>query len=236
LVSFAQEEAVELGLTLGDTVTVNILGRDITATIASLRNVDFSTGGIGFVMVMSPQPVSAAPHTHIATVYAEQAAEGAILRDLSNMFPNITAIRVREAAERVTEAFSTMATATSYAALATLLTGFVVLIGAAAAGERARVFESAVMKTLGASRARILTSFALRAALMGAAAGVVALGAGALASWGVMTLVMESSYVFEPLSAIGVILGGVFATLAAGLIFALRPLAARPASVLRAQE
>ena len=236
LVSFAQEEAVELGLTLGDTVTVNILGRDITATIASFRNVDFSTGGIGFVMVMSPQPVSAAPHTHIATVYAEQAAEGAILRDLSNMFPNITAIRVREAAERVTEAFSTMATATSYAALATLITGFVVLIGAAAAGERARVFESAVMKTLGASRARILTSFALRAALMGAAAGVVALGAGALASWGVMTLVMETSYVFEPLSAIGVIAGGVFATLAAGLIFALRPLAARPASVLRAQE
>jgi putative ABC transport system permease protein len=236
LVSFAQEEAVELGLNLGDTVTVNILGRDITATIASFRNVDFSTGGIGFVMVMSPQPVSAAPHTHIATVYAEQAAEGAILRDLSNMFPNITAIRVREAAERVTEAFSTMATATSYAALATLITGFVVLIGAAAAGERARVFESAVMKTLGASRARILTSFALRAALMGAAAGIVALGAGALASWGVMTLVMETSYVFEPLSAIGVILGGVFATLLAGLIFALRPLAARPASVLRAQD
>lgn len=236
LVSFAQEEAAELGLSLGDTVTVNILGRDITATIASLRNVDFSTGGIGFVMVMSPQPIASAPHTHIATVYAEAAAEGAILRDLSNMFPNITAIRVREAAERVTEAFSTMATATSYAALATLVTGFVVLIGAAAAGERARVFESAVMKTLGASRARILTSFALRAAMMGAAAGVVALAAGALASWGVMTLVMESRYVFEPLSAIGVIVGGVLATLIAGLTFALRPLAARPASVLRAQE
>ena len=98
LVSFAQEEADELGLTLGDTVTVNVLGRDITATIASLREVDFSTGGIGFVMVMSPTPISAAPHTHIATVYATQAAEGAILRDVSNMFPNITAIRVREAA------------------------------------------------------------------------------------------------------------------------------------------
>ena len=110
-------------------------------------------------MVMSPMPISAAPHTHIATVYAAEAAEGAILRDLSNLFPNVTAIRVREAAERVTEALSTMATATSYAALATLLTGFVVLIGAAAAGERARVFEAAVMKTLGASRAAILTSF-----------------------------------------------------------------------------
>jgi putative ABC transport system permease protein len=236
LVSFAQEEATELGLSLGDSVTVNILGRDITATIASFRNVDFSTGGIGFVMVLSPMPISAAPHTHIATVYAEQAAEGAILRDLSNMFPNITAIRVREAAARVTEAFSTMATATSYAALATLLTGFVVLIGAAAAGERARVFESAVMKTLGASRGRILASFALRAAMMGAAAGTVALAAGALASWGVMTLVMDARYVFEPVSAIGIIAGGVLATLIAGLAFALRPLAARPAQILRAQD
>ncbi|MBN2759247.1 MAG: FtsX-like permease family protein [Rhodobacteraceae bacterium] len=236
LVSFAQEEADELGLTLGNTVTVNVLGREITATIASLREVDFSTGGIGFVMVMSPMPISAAPHTHIATVYATQAAEGAILRDLSNMFPNITAIRVREAAERVTDALSTMATATSYAALATLLTGFVVLIGAAAAGERARVFESAVMKTLGASRRAILTSFALRSALMGAAAGIVALGAGALASWAVMRFVMESPYRFEPYSALGIIAGGVIATLIAGLLFALRPLSAKPASILRAQD
>jgi putative ABC transport system permease protein len=236
LVSFAIEEAQELGLSLGDTVTVNILGRDITATIASFRTVDFSTGGIGFVMVMSPQPISAAPHTHIATVYAEEAAEGAILRDLSNAYPNITAIRVREAAERVTEALSTMATATSYAALATLLTGFVVLIGAAAAGERARVFESAIMKTLGAPRGAILASFALRAALMGAAAGVVALAAGAGASWGIMTFVMESRYVFEPFSAIGIVVGGVLATLLAGLAFALRPLAARPAQILRTQE
>ncbi len=236
LVSFGAEQAADLGLSVGDSVTLNILGRDMTAEIANLRDVDFSAGGIGFVMVLSPEPIRAAPHTHIATVYALEAAEGAILRDLSNMFPNITAIRVREAAERVTEALSTMATATRYAALATLLTGFVVLIGAAAAGERARVFEAAVMKTLGASRGAILASFALRAMLMGAAAGLVALGAAALASWAVMRFVMDASYVFEPVSAIAVIIGGVVAVLLAGLAFALRPLAVRPAQVLRAQE
>ena len=236
LVSFGAEQAADLGLGVGDTVTINVLGRDITAEIANLREVDFSTGGIGFVMVMTPDPIRAAPHTHIATVYALEAAEGAILRDLSNMYPNITAIRVREAAERVTEALSTMATATSFAALATLLTGFVVLIGAAAAGERARVFEAAVMKTLGASRRGILASFALRSALMGAAAGLVALGAGALASWAVMRFVMEASYQFEWLPALAVIAGGVLATLLAGLAFALRPLAARPARILRAQD
>ncbi len=236
LVSFGAEQAADLGLGVGDNVTVNILGRNITAEIANLREVDFSTGGIGFVMVMSPEPMRSAPHTHIATVYALEAAEGAILRDLSNMFPNITAIRVREAAERVTEALSTMATATSYAALATLLTGFVVLIGAAAAGERARVYEAAVMKTLGASRAGILASFALRSVLMGAAAGLVALAAAALASWAVMRFVMESSYQFEPVSAIAIVVGGILATLLAGLAFALRPLAVRPAQTLRAQD
>ena len=109
-------------------------------------------------------------------------------------------------------------------------------IGAAAAGERARVFEAAVLKTIGATRGRILASFALRSALMGAAAASVAVFAAVLASWLVLTRVMDLSYTFEPLSALLIIAGGVLATLLAGLAFALRPLAARPARILRAQE
>ena len=235
-VSFAAEEAGEIGLKLGDTVTVNVLGRDITATITSFREVDFSSAGMGFVMTLNPSALQGAPHTFISTVYAEPEAEAAILRDLSKAYPNITAIRVKDAIDRVTEALGAIATATAWAAAATLLTGFVVLIGAAAAGERARVYEAAVLKTLGATRARILLSFALRSALMGAAAGVVAIVAGGLAGWAVMTFVMESDFVFEPVSAIAIVAGGVIATLSAGLLFALRPLAARPAQVLRAQD
>lgn len=236
LVSFSSDIGEELGLRLGDTLTVNILGRDITATIANFRVVDFTTAGIGFVMAMNPAALAAAPHTHIATVHAAPEAEAAILRDLAREYPNITAVRVREAIDRVSEALAGIAAATAWAAGATLLTGFMVLIGAAAAGERARVFESAVLKTLGAVRGRILASFALRSALLGAAAGGVAIVAGGLAGWGVTTFVMETSYRFEPLSALGIVIGGVLATLLAGLAFALRPLAARPAQVLRAQE
>ena len=136
----------------------------------------------------------------------------------------------------MTEALSAIATATAWAAAATLITGFVVLIGAAAAGEGARVYEAAVLKTLGASRARILASFALRAALTGGAAGVVAIGAGGLSGWAVMRFVMELPYVFEPVSAIAIVVGGVLATLLAGMAFAWRPLAARPARVLRSQD
>ncbi len=235
-ISFAAEEAEEMGLKLGDQMTVNILGRDIEAEITSFRVVDFSTGGMGFVMSMNPSALTGAPHTFIATVYASEAAEAAILRDLATAYPNITAIRVRDAIDRVGEALAAIAEATAWAAAVTLLTGFVVLIGAAAAGERARVYEAAVLKTLGATRGRILWSFALRSALLGAAAGIVAIVAGGLAGWGVMTFVMEGDYVFEPWSALGIVLGGLFATLLAGLAFALRPLGARPARVLRAQD
>lgn len=235
-VSFAQEEAEEIGLKIGDSLVVNVLGRDIAATITSFRQVDFSSAGMGFVMTMNPSALKGAPHTWISTVYAEEAAEAAILRDLSRAYPNITAIRIRDAIDRVTEALNAIATATAWAAAATLVTGFVVLIGAAAAGERARIYEAAVMKTLGATRAKILASFALRSAMTGAAAGIVAIVAGGLAGWAVMRFVMEADFVFEPVSAIAIVLGGILTTMAAGLLFALRPLSARPAQVLRAQE
>ena len=233
-ISFAAEEAAELGLGLGDQITLNILGRDIQAAITSLREVDFSTGGMGFVMTLSPNAIAGAPHTHIATVYAPPEAEARILRDLAGAFPNVTAIRVRDAIALATDALGAIASATAWAAGATLITGFAVLIGAAAAGEPARVFEAAVLKTLGASRGRILASFALRSALMGAAAGGVAVLAGGLAGWGVMHFVMETRYTFEPVSAFAIVVGGVLGVLVAGLGFAWRPLAARPARVLRA--
>ena len=120
--------------------------------------------------------------------------------------------------------------------MATLITGFVVLIGAAASGERARIYEAAVLKVIGASRGRILASFALRSVLMGAAAGLVAIVAGAIAGWAVLTFVMESQYAFEPVSALIIVVGGIGATLLAGLVFVLRPLSVRPAQVLRSQE
>ncbi len=235
-VSFAAEEAAEMGLQIGDTITVNILGRDLTAHVTSFRDVDFSTAGIGFIMTMNPSALSGAPHTFISTVYAEEEAEAQILRDLAGQFPNITAISVRDAIDRVTELLAGISEAIRWGAAATLLTGFLVMIGAAAAGEGARTYEAAVLKTLGAARGRILRSFALRSALLGGAAGVVALVAGIGGGWAVSTFVMDTSFAVVWSSALGIVLGGVLATLVTGLIFAWRPLSARPARVLRARE
>ncbi|WP_377511757.1 ABC transporter permease [Octadecabacter sp. R77987] len=236
LVSFSAEEAAEMGLSLGDTITVNILGRDITATITSFREVDFGTAGIGFVMSMNPAALAGAPHSWISTVYAEETAEAAILREFGNAYPNITAIRIRDAIDQVVQLLGGIATATRYGALATLITGFLVLIGAAAAGERARTQEAAILRTLGATRGLILRSFALRALILGAAAGCVALAAGIAGGWAVSTFIMETDYSVIWASAGAIIIGGVIAVLAANLAFAWRPLAARPARVLRARE
>ncbi len=235
-VSFAAEEAAEMGLTLGDRLTVNVLGREIEAEITSFRDVDFSTAGIGFILSMNPAALSGAPHSHIATVYADASAEARLLRETGVAYPNITMIRVRDAISRVSEVLEGIAAATSYGALVSLLTGLVVLIGAAAASERARRFEAAVLKTVGASRYTILLGFALRSALFGLAAGAVAVGAGCAAGWGVMVFVMESGFSFDLVSALFIVMGGALTTLLAGLVFAWGPLSVRPAHVLRTGE
>lgn len=234
--SFAAKEGAELGLKLGDRIGVNILGREIEATITSFRDVDFSTAGIGFVLTLDPAALAGAPHTEIATVYATPAAEAPVLRLIGHDFPNVTAIGVRGALERVGEALASVSKAVLLAASVTLAVGFVVLIGAAAGGEGARAREAAVLRSLGATRATVLASFALRAALAGAVAGIVAVAGGVLAGWAVMDRVMNLPYSIAWGPAFAIVAAGVGAVVLAQIAFALRPLGLRPARVLREAE
>lgn len=235
LISFSAEEGAELGLSLGDTLTVNIMGRDTTGTIASFRQVDFRNAGIGFVMSMNPAALRGAPHSWIATVYADVEAETAILREVGDRWPNVTGISVGEAIEPVSQLLAGIAAAVRWGAAATLVTGFAVLIGTALAGARSRCYEAAILKTLGASRAVILMSFALRAALLGLLAGLAAIAAGIAGGWAVARFALDTDYAVIWPSAVALVAGGVLATLAAELAFALRALSVRPAAVLRAE-
>jgi putative ABC transport system permease protein len=129
-----------------------------------------------------------------------------------------------------------IAAAITYGAAATLLTGVIVLIGAAAAGERTRTYEAAILKTLGATRADVLKNFLWRSAVLGFAAGAVAILAGGLGGWAVTHFVMETDFRFEPVSAILIILGGVTLSVLAGVYFSLRSLNARPGRILASRE
>ncbi|MCF6304589.1 MAG: FtsX-like permease family protein [Rhodobacteraceae bacterium] len=233
LMSFSQNEAEEIGLQLGDEITVNILGRDLTAKINSFHAVEFSDMSMNFIMIWNPTALQNAPHSHLATLYAEPGSEGNLTRIMADNFPNITAIEIREAVTHITGTLDKLASAIRWGAGATLLTGIVVLIGAAAAGENRRIFEAAILKTLGATRRRILGSFALRSLILGAAAGGVAILAGSVFGWAVLTFVMEATFQFNWLSAFAIITGGALASLVTGLFFAWRPLSTQPARILR---
>ncbi|MEM6589392.1 MAG: FtsX-like permease family protein [Pseudomonadota bacterium] len=236
LVSFSAEEGAEMGLNIGDMLTVNILGRDVTARLSSFREVDFSTAGMGFILVMNEAALAGAPHTFLATVYSDVASEAEIFNDVTRAYPNVTAVRVRDAIEQFSGLLAGLASATAWGATITLLTGFLVLIGAAAADQRSRSYEAAILKTLGATRARILTGLTLRAGLLGAAAGSVALAAGVGGAWAVSRFIMETSFEVAWGSAIGIVVGGALISLLAGLGFALGPMSAKPARILRSAD
>lgn len=233
LVSFGRDEALGLGLEIGDSVTVNVFGRDVTAQIAALHEVDFRSGSMNFIMIFNPGALSAAPHTYLATIYGAEPVEGAYLLAIADAFPAATAIPTRDIIERLAGAVTDIADAARYGALATLLTGLVVLAGAAAAGQRARIYESSIMKTMGAERPALIAALTFRSALMGLAAGGVALVAGTVAAWAVTSFVFQESFVFDVGVALSVLGFGLGATLLAGAAFAYGPLSARPARVLR---
>jgi putative ABC transport system permease protein len=233
LVSFSAQFAQDLHLKIGDTVTINILGRDIDARIYNLREVNFMTGGINFFMVFSPGIVDKAPHTYLSTVRVAPAREEALFDAVSRAFPNVTIVKVREALAQVNAILQALADAIAIASLVTIFAGVLVLAGAIASGHRARLYDAVVLKVLGATRARLAAVYALEYGVLGVLAGVTALGAGLLAAWAVAKYVIEIPLVVPPSALAFTILGGATATLALGLASGFAALGAKPAERLR---
>jgi putative ABC transport system permease protein len=182
LVSFDAQLARGWGVGVGDTITVNVLGRDITLKIASLREIAWRGLGITYVLIASPGLLSAAPHTHIATMRNDVAQEATLLRLLTDRFPNVSGIRVRDALDQVVGLLEKIGFALSAVAGITLLAGLLVLAGAVAAGQRRRIRDAVVLKTIGATRAQIRASFLVEFGLLGLTAGLLAAAAGTAAA------------------------------------------------------
>ena len=233
LVSFEADAARGIGVTVGDEITVNILGREITAEIANLRDVDWGTLRLNFVMVFSPGVLDGAPFTYIATAKATPAAEDGIEKAVVSAFPNISAIRIRDALELVKTMLGNIALAVRSTAGLTLLAGALVLAGAVAAGHKRRIYDSVVLKVLGATRGDVLRAFLLEYGLLGLAAGGIAVIVGSLTGWAVMTQVMKTEFFFQPLLAVLTALGCIAITLAFGFGGAWNALGRKAAPLLR---
>lgn len=236
LVSFAAKEAEELGLKIGDTVTVNVLGRNITAKIANFRQVQWETLAINFVMVFSPNTFAGAPHSWLATLTDANAApeqEANVLRTVTQTFPAVTSVRVKDAIEVANDLISQLAVAIRWAASVGLLAAILVLAGALAAGNRARQHDAVVLKTLGATRLTLIRAFVYEYALLGLATAVFALGAGGLAAWFVVVKLMNLQMRMLPDVAFFTVLTALVLTVGFGLAGTWRVLGQKAGSVLR---
>ncbi|MBN9005816.1 MAG: FtsX-like permease family protein [Rhizobiales bacterium] len=241
LVSFEKKLADGLGLKLGDTVVVNVLGRDITATISNMRSVDWQNLGINFVLVFSPNAFRGAPHTHIATLTEpldgatqdNAVKETAIIKAVADAFPMVTSVRVREALETIGTVVTNLVMAIRGASAVTLISAILVLGGALAAGHRHRVYDAVILKTLGATRLRLLGAYALEYLLIGAATAVFGVAAGSVAAWLIVTRLMTLGFEWQAGSAAVVVLVALIVTVGLGLAGTLMALNQKPASVLR---
>ena len=236
LVSFAAQEAGELGLKLGDTVTVNVLGRNVTAKIANFREVKWESMGINFVMVFSPNTFAGAPHSWLATLTTKDTDvgdEARILNAVTRAFPAVTSVRVKDALEGVNHLVGQRGTAIRVAASVALIASVLVLAGALAAGNRARIHDAVVLKTLGATRRTLIAAFSLEYMLIGFATAVFALAAGGVAAWFVVARIMKLPSSFQPEVAVATLLIALAVTVGMGLLGTWHVLGHKAAPVLR---
>ncbi len=237
LLSFEKRIADGLGLKIGDPVTVNVLGRNVTARIANLRSVDWQSLAINFVLVYSPHAFDGAPRTHLATLSypggSTPAQEAAVVRALADRFPMVSTVRVKEALDAIGAIISNLVLAVRGASAITLLAAALVLGGALAAGHRNRVYDAVVLKTLGATRLRLIGAYGLEYLLLGSATAVFGVLSGSLAGWLIVSELMHLRFTWLPLPALAAALGALAVTVALGLIGTFAALGQKPAAVLR---
>jgi putative ABC transport system permease protein len=237
VVSFEHRVADGLGLTIGDPVTINVLGRNITANIANLRTVDWQSLGINFVLVFPPSVFRGAPHTRMATMTypggSTAAQEAEVVKAVAEKFPTITTVRVKDTLETIGALVQNLVLGIRAASAVTLIAAALVLGGALAAGHHHRVYDAVILKTLGATRRRLLLAYVIEYALIGAATALFGMLAGSLAAWLIVSELMHLRFTWLPVPALLATLGALVVTVALGLIGTLRALGQKPAPVLR---
>ena len=234
LVSFAAEEAGDLGIEVGTILNFNILGRPIEARVANLRQLTWGTMSFNHVIVFAPGTLDDAPHTYMASMNVKDPNdENRAHRTLTDAFPNVTAIRMKDVLEAVNSMLTEIGAAVRGTAAIAILSGILVLAGALAAGHRHRVYDAVILKVLGAVRRDVLLAYILEYTALGLITGLVALGIGTLSGYLIITAVMDMKYVFLPLTMAQTVLGAVGATVFFGLLGTWKALGAKPIEVLR---
>jgi putative ABC transport system permease protein len=237
LVSFEDELAHHLDLHLGDRITVSVLGRSITARLANTRRLEWASLSINFVMVFSPNTIAGAPYSLLSTVAlhngGDRVSEAKLLKAVVDAFPTATVVRVKDVLATVGDLVGSLIVAVRAAASITLLSVVLVLSGALASGHRRRLYDAVLLKTLGATRARVLAAFVAEYALIGVATALFALLAGSAAAAGVLHAILDVPPVFDLGLAVATVLAALVFTIGLGLAATYTALGAKAGPVLR---
>ena len=232
-VSVEDVMARQLGIDVGSRLTFDVQGVPIEAEVASLRKVDWQSLTTNFFVVFSPGALDGAPTTFVGTARTPAATEAALQSAVVSAFPNVTAIPVRDVLERVGLVLADIAVAIRVIALFTVATGLVVMAGALASTRYQRLYESVVLRTLGATRGAVARAFAVEYGCLGAAAGVGGSALAAVLAWVVLTFVLETPWRFEPLAMLAGVGLTVALSVAIGFLATFRLLGEKPLPVLR---
>lgn len=233
LICLDSDIARDFGVGVGGTLTVNVLGRSVTGTIAATREIDYTTGGINHAITFSPGVLEGAPYTWIATAYAERGAEETLFREITGRFPEVIAISMREVLEEIAAIVADIGLAVRSCAAVTLLAGLLVLAEALRANLRTRHRDAVIFKVLGATRRDVMLALVLEFAMLGAAAALLAAALGTVGGWLFVTRVLDGKWVFLPWTLAGVVLGGVAATVTLGVLGVRKALSRSAWPVLR---
>jgi putative ABC transport system permease protein len=202
-----------------------------------MRSVDWQSLGINFVMVFSPHTFDGAPHTHLATLTYPGGGtpdeETAVIRAVAKDYPMVTTVRVKDALDAIGAIIANLVVAIRGASALTLLVAALVLGGALAAGHRHRVYDAVILKTLGATRLRLLTAYTIEYLLLGTATAAFGVLSGSLAGWLIVAELMHLKFVWLPVPALAATAAAVLVTVVLGLAGTFKALGQKPAPILR---
>lgn len=232
-VSIGDEAATGLGIDIDDTMTLTILGREITARVRSTREINWGGMGFNFVIMLDPNIMKSAPHSFMASIHANGQAEGRAYNTLTKAFPAVTAIRVKEVIDKINSMLVQIGVAVRATSLVAIVAGVFVLAGAIAAGFQQRVYDAVILKVVGAVRGQILRAYLLEYIALGLITAVIALFLGSLAGYMVVAQVMEMKFILLPVPMMITVFASLGVTITFGLMSSIKALGVRPNQVLR---
>lgn len=232
-ISVEQDFGAELGLKLGDALSFDIAGEPVTAQVTSFRTVEWDSFSPNFFMVFSPGVLDPYPATYISSLYLHESKKRVVL-DLMRAFPSVTAIDLEAALAQVRDVMDKAALAIQAVFVFTLLAGLTVLWAAVQATRDERRYESAMLRTFGASKRRVLAGVAAEFTAIGLLSGLLASAGAALAGYLLATRLLELDYGFSAALWVAGPLAGMLMVGLSGMAATWRVITHAPINVLRA--